>query len=222
MRNKEFREIQVSSSALVFIFLAILVLGVFIFLLGVSVGKKQAQMAGPTTLLAERPIENVAPQTPIPAEDRSVNVPARDRQAETVIPPQRAEKEPSTKTVDTGSGGKPEAASGADQGLARKATPAEVKPAVAKVTDSGSSALKTGAYFIQVGALNDKSQASVLASRFRKQGYSVVVLDPFATDRKTVYRVRIGGFATREQAAQALSKLNAGAGKKTGYYIIKD
>jgi hypothetical protein len=45
MKNKDFRELQISSSILVFIFVGILGLGVFIFLLGVSVGKKQVQIA---------------------------------------------------------------------------------------------------------------------------------------------------------------------------------
>ena len=44
MKNKDYREVQLTSSQLVFIFLGILVLGVVIFLLGVSVGKKQAEI----------------------------------------------------------------------------------------------------------------------------------------------------------------------------------
>jgi hypothetical protein len=49
-KNKEFRELQFSSTQLVFVFLAILVLGVFIFLLGVSVGKKQGQLTAEADL----------------------------------------------------------------------------------------------------------------------------------------------------------------------------
>ena len=45
MKDKEFRELQLSSTHLVLIFLSLIVVGVVVFLLGVSVGKKQAQMA---------------------------------------------------------------------------------------------------------------------------------------------------------------------------------
>ena len=40
--EKQFRELKFSSTQLVVVFLAILALGVFIFLLGISVGKRQA------------------------------------------------------------------------------------------------------------------------------------------------------------------------------------
>lgn len=42
--EKPFRELKFSSAHLIIVFLAILVLGVFIFLLGISVGKKQSQL----------------------------------------------------------------------------------------------------------------------------------------------------------------------------------
>jgi cell division septation protein DedD len=167
MKNKEFREIQVSSSALIFIFLAILVLGVFIFLLGVSVGKKQAQMAGPTTLLAQRSTETVTRQPPV------VNPP------ETTAPPENQVQEK------------------------------KVEPPASN-------------YYIQVAAFFEKSQAATMAAKFKKQGYSVLVLDPLPTDKKTVYRVRLGGYSTREKASQDLAKLNSASKKKTGYYVTKD
>jgi cell division septation protein DedD len=167
MKNKEFREIQVSSSALIFIFLAILVLGVFIFLLGVSVGKKQAQMAGPTTLLAQRTTETVTQQPPV------VNPPETTAPPETQVPEKKVEPLASN-------------------------------------------------YYIQVAAFFDKSQAMTMAAKFKKQGYSVLVLDPLSTDKKMVYRVRLGGYSTREMASQDLTKLNSASKKKTGYYVTKD
>jgi cell division septation protein DedD len=60
MTNKDYRELQLSSSQLVLIFIAILALGVVIFLLGVSVGKNQAQIADAT--------EKVVEEEPKPAE----------------------------------------------------------------------------------------------------------------------------------------------------------
>jgi cell division septation protein DedD len=77
-------------------------------------------------------------------------------------------------------------------------------------------------YYIQVAAFFEKSQAMTMAAKFKKQGYSVLVLDPLPTDKKMVYRVRLGGYSTREKAAQDLAKLNSSSKKKTGYYITKD
>jgi cell division protein FtsN len=191
MKNKEFREIQVSSSALIFIFLAILVLGVFIFLLGVSVGKKQAQMTGSTTLLAQRTTETVTRQPPV------VNPP------ETTAPPENQVQE---KKVE------PPASNPQVQEEKKKVVP----PAETKA------AAKTGLFYIQVAAFFEKSQAMTMAAKFKKQGYSVLVLDPLPTDKKMVYRVRLGGYSTREKAAQDLAKLNSSSKKKTGYYITKD
>ena len=69
MANSDYRELQLSSSQLVLIFVAIIIVGVIIFLLGVSVGKKQAQIAE-TTQIAEEPItERVEEEKPRPVEE---------------------------------------------------------------------------------------------------------------------------------------------------------
>jgi cell division protein FtsN len=204
MKNKEFREIQVSSSALVFIFLAVLVLGVFIFLLGVSVGKKQSQLAGPTTLIAQRTPETVSQQPPI--VQKETEPAARSGTEETKIEPQaqsQVKQEPVHPPVE-----KP---------LVNPPPQETVKPGPA-------TAAKTAdvKFYIQVGAFFEKSQASAHAAKFKAQGYPSVVLNPLPSDKKTVYRVRLGGYASRDLAVQALAKLNAASKKKTGYYIAKD
>ncbi|HEX2695910.1 MAG TPA: SPOR domain-containing protein, partial [Acidobacteriota bacterium] len=96
--------------------------------------------------------------------------------------------------------------------------PVTTKPAATKPAPPATS----GTYYIQVGAFFDKVQATAFAAKFKSQGYGAVVLDPLPSDKKTVYRVRVGGYPTREQAARALAKLNAATAKKTGYYITKD
>jgi cytoskeletal protein RodZ len=68
MSNKEYRELQLSSSQLVLIFIAILVLGIIVFLLGVSVGKKQAQIVEETQL-ANKSMEQITQEKPIPQKE---------------------------------------------------------------------------------------------------------------------------------------------------------
>lgn len=201
MRNKEFREVQVSSSGLVFIFLAVLVLGVFIFLLGVSVGKKQVQMAGPTTILARPATEIVSEQPPSVPKD------------------QPAAAEPAG-----GSEVKPEAKSQVPEVAEKPAPrttapePAVTKPAMTKPAPAATS----GSYYIQIGAFNEKSQADAFAARFKGQGYPAVVMNPFNSDRRATYRVRLVGYPTRERASQLMAKLNSATTKRTGYYIRKE
>jgi len=67
MRNKDYRELQISSSMLIFVFIAIIVLGIVIFLLGVSVGKKQASLTKQTQF-ADVPIEQVQEKKPVTSE----------------------------------------------------------------------------------------------------------------------------------------------------------
>ena len=65
MRNKDFRELQLSSTQLVIIFVGILIIGVVIFLLGVSVGKKQSQIVNESTTVAKGEIEQAADKPPV-------------------------------------------------------------------------------------------------------------------------------------------------------------
>jgi cell division septation protein DedD len=202
MKNKEFREIQISSSLLVFIFLGVLALGVFVFLLGVSVGKKQAQIAGTTTVVAEKavPVETKAFNPPIGDEASSpdkkeMNSPAEARKEE-------GQAAPLSKVEDAGK----------TKGEKVKPPPAEPRADSQRISD----------YFVQVGAFVEQASAGVLADRFKAQGYSTVVVPPSPSDRNPVFKVRLGGFDSREKAADVLAKLNAAAGKKTGYYIVKE
>jgi cell division septation protein DedD len=199
MKTRDFREIQVSSSILVLIFLAVIALGVFIFLLGVNVGKKQVQMAAAQTVA-----EKVAPAEPVaaPGEIKTA-VPGGDMES------------PQSKTPATTEKVEPRAEP--------ERTVIDVKPPESKPAAKPAASAAAEGFFVQIGALDDPQAAKTFADQFRKQGYRVLVLDPFPKDRQPVYRVRIGSYASRAQADAALAKLNqaAGAGKRTGYYVVK-
>ncbi len=176
MANKEFREIQVSSSLLVVIFLGVLALGVFIFLLGVSVGKNQVRLTAPTQVVTQ--------QIPEPVRDTPVKPPASETE--------------------------------------QAAAPAPSRPAAKTTTEAKSAPAPSGPlYYVQVAAFNERAQAQSLADRYAKQGYTAIV-DPRPTSTKTWYRVRLGGYASRDRAVALLDKLNAAAGKKTDYQVVHD
>jgi len=182
MKNKDFREIQVSSTLLVVIFLGVLALGVFIFLLGVSVGKRQSSVSSPTQVVTQQIPEPVKepPVKPAPADTEFDAAAQKTPAAETV-----AGKTPAKKTVET-----------------KTAAPAT-----------------SGLYYVQVLAVADRAQAQAAADRYRKQGYTAVITDPPAGEKN--YKVRLGGYATRDRAADLLMKLNAAAGKKTDYWVVQ-
>ncbi len=196
MKNKDFREIQVSSSLLVVIFLGVLALGVFIFLLGVSVGKKQVRLTAPAQIVTQPIAEPVKeqPVRPAPADTESAAVaPVSGEPAPKTAPPAATVK-----------------------------APVEKAPAGTKKTAPPPATESTGLYYVQVGAFTERAQAQASADRYKKQGYTAVVANPRPSDTKTWYRVRLGGYASRDRAVDLLAKLNAAAGKTTDFRVIQD
>lgn len=212
MKNKDFREIQVSSSLLVVIFLGVLALGVFIFLLGVSVGKKQAGAATPTEVVTQQIPEPVkeTPVKPAPSETApgltgtAAAAPSTSRPLPAAGVPAAG---PETKLA---AADKPSAPSPKPPATEAKKAPVSAAPAA------------SGLYYVQVAAYTDKTQAQTAAEKYRKQGYTAVVASPKPTDTKTWYRVRLGGYASKAQASTLLAKLNAAAGKKTDFRVVQD
>ena len=193
MANKEFREIQVSSSLLVVIFLGVLALGVFIFLLGVSVGKKQAGVSAPTRIVTQQIPETVKEPPVKPASSDTETGGAA---------PLRASSTPS----------QPPAAATPD--------PSSSKPPAPKTVETKTSAPATrGLYYVQVLAVADRAQAQAAADKYRKQGYTAIVVDPPRGEAN--YKVRLGGYATRDRAAELRNKLNAAAGGKTDFWVVQ-
>lgn len=175
MKNRDYREIQLSSSQLAIIFLFILILGVVIFLLGVSVGKKHAQITKNAEITTPAEVKQVKKEIPLPVKKQ------KDTIREELASYQKIKEE------------------------------TQKKPPVA---------VKKNLYYVQVGAFNKKDAALIFAEGFKKRGYPAFVLDPLPPDKpKQVFRVRIGGFETREKAQEVLSRLNSESKKKTDYYI---
>jgi DedD protein len=84
-----------------------------------------------------------------------------------------------------------------------KAEPA--KPEPGKATEA---AAKPEGFVVQLAAFADDKGANSLANRLKKSGYAAYV-EPVQTTRGTLWRVRVGGYATREAATAARDKLKA-------------
>jgi cell division protein FtsN len=202
MKNKDFREIQVSSSLLVVIFLGVLALGVFIFLLGVSVGKKQVSAAAPTQIVTQ--------QIPEPVKE----LPVKPTSSETAS--DAADQLPGAGASQPAAGA-PATKPPAKQPVVDKAF---VPKALAETKRTAAAPAGT-LYYVQIAAFTERAQAQALADKYKTQGYTPVI-DARATNTKTWYRVRLGGYASRDRAVDLLAKLNAAAGKKTDFQIVHD
>lgn len=193
MKSKDYRELQLSSIQLVIIFIGILVIGVVIFLLGVSVGKKQTQLAEESITIAQPESKKIEVKPPTPAQKKATK------------PKKTKPEEPKDKKSESI---KKEIASHRE---AKEKTKA--KPAISE---------KENLYYIQIGAYEFKKNAMNIADGFKKNGYPSVVIDPLPLDKKPWYRVRVGGYKSKEEAAEALSKLlKLGITKKRDYFIVE-
>jgi cell division septation protein DedD len=220
-KNKEFRELQFSSTQLVAVFLAILVLGVFIFLLGVSVGKKQVQLSAEAGVPGQLKTEKIAEKPTLPAEsgageiqkELQSHLQAKQEEAKQTAGGQKPMVKPEA-TAAKEKTGEAKPLTETKKGSETMAKAEAKKPAV-KAAES-----KTGAFYIQVGALGDKDAASTYANKLEKEGFPALVLDPLPTDKKAVFRVRVGPYESKEEADASRTKLAATLKKKTTDFFL--
>jgi cell division septation protein DedD len=66
----------------------------------------------------------------------------------------------------------------------------------------------TEGFAVQIAAFPDKSGATALVEKLKKSGYSAYT-ESIATSRGSQWRVRVGGFGARDDAAAASTKLKA-------------
>ena len=69
-------------------------------------------------------------------------------------------------------------------------------------------ASKAEGYVVQLGAFTDNYGANSLANKLKKLGYAAFT-EPVETSRGTLWRVRVGGYPTRQAAVEARNKLKA-------------
>ena len=201
MRNKDFRELQLSSTQLVIIFIGILIIGVVIFLLGVSVGKKQSQIAKESTTIAKGEIEQTAEKPSVSVQKPKDSKPEEPKSIKTK-PEEAIRKGEKSETI------KKELASHKE---IKEKTKVKTAP-----TEEGN------LYYIQIGAYNYKTNALNIADGFKKKGYPSLVINPLALDKKPWYRVRVGGYKSREEAEEVMSKLlKLGITRKLDYFIVE-
>ena len=99
--------------------------------------------------------------------------------------------------------------------------PAAVTPKSATATTGAEIAKPKGRFYVQIGAVTDKPAAKAFGEKAELLGFPARVLDPLATDKKEVFRVRIGPYATKAEADDSQGKIAAALKKKkTDFFIV--
>ncbi|MDP2915254.1 MAG: SPOR domain-containing protein [Candidatus Aminicenantes bacterium] len=221
--EKQFRELKFTSTQLAVVFLAILAFGVCIFLLGISVGKKQTQLVAGSGGAPAVKTEALAQKSPLPA-DAQPTVTIRPTQGQATQPQAKptetkTEVKPAEKKSNEGSGAKVETKSEVKPPTA-PGKPAEVKPAPDE--KKLAAAKQEGIFYVQISAVNNKEAADGFAQKVEKLGYPTIVLMPLAQDKKPVYRIQIGPYESKQDAADAQDKIAVDLKKKkTDFFVVK-
>jgi DedD protein len=209
-----FHEIQLNGKQLVFLFMAVTVVSVVIFLCGVLVGRGVRAERGPVEpVMAEQQLMT-APDDLAPAAAEVVpNAPATaqedltysDRLTGAEQP--REELQTPSPTAET---------TAARRQKGRAATPATVDVAATARTEAApatradaSRALSEPAgagYAIQLAALRQREEAESMARRLTGKGYQAYVVSPSA-GAPAMYRVRVGKFKERREAETVAARL---------------
>lgn len=207
-----FREIQLSGKQLVFLFMAVVVIAVVIFLTGVQVGRGvRAERGGlpeGTSAAGAAASGTEAPPPPASATSGSSTSPVTageklsyaERLGGAAPPadPLKAPAAPPPTSEETTPTPKPEAPVPALP--ARPALASAAAPPAATTEPAG-----TG-FTIQVAALQERAEADTIVKRLAGKGYPAYVLAP-VKGAPAVYRVRVGKFKERREADTVAARL---------------
>jgi DedD protein len=198
-----FREIQLNGKQLFFLFMAVVVVSVVIFLCGVLVGRGvRPEVASLEALATPTPAatmaDAVAP-TPSSGTPRTANedlsYPNRLASGAAPVEKLRAAETPSRTAT-------PSAA------RARDAEPAVGTPAQGAVSAADASTSEPGGsgFAIQVAALRQRAEADSVVRGLTGKGYPAYVMTP-DSGAPAVFRVRVGKFKDRHDAETVAARL---------------
>ena len=195
-----FREIQLSGKQIVFLFMAVVVIAVAIFLMGVQVGRG---------VLTERGLPE-GPDTLAAADAEPPPPPASARQGSSSAPITAGEKLSYAERLG-GSEPAPEQLRKAEP-PADPPSPKPEAPASASAREGGVAAAAASTeppgpgFAIQVAALRERDEADQIVKRLAGKGYPAYVVAP-VKGAPSVYRVRVGKYKDRREADTVAARL---------------
>ncbi|MGH9384831.1 MAG: SPOR domain-containing protein [Vicinamibacterales bacterium] len=200
--DEGFRDLQLSGKQLVFLFMAVTVVSVVIFLCGVLVGRgvrAERGVVGTTEVAAPAivepplsPVAAAAPNTsnPLVTAGEKLTYAERLGGSEPTAENLKAAPPPPPPVVDMAPPTPTKAAS--------RPAPPSATPVFAEPPGAG--------FAIQLAALRERSEADAIVSRLTSRGYSAYVVAP-ARGAPSVFRVRVGKFQERREADAVAARL---------------
>jgi DedD protein len=215
-QEDSFREIQLSGKALVFLFMAVTVIAVGIFLMGLLVGRGVLATKGaPGVEAAATEVEPPLPpsagtsasSTSPSTAGEKLSYAERLGSAEPAKEQLKAESTPTPPSTPP----TPRAESIAPAPAAPPASkPATAAPPASKPAPAPATAASTepagGGFAIQVAALREREEADVIVKRLAGKGYPAYVVAP-AKGAPPVFRVRVGKYKERNEADTVAARL---------------
>lgn len=190
--DEGFHEIQLSGKQLVFWAMAIVVIGVVVFLLGVQVGRGVlAQRGVPDPQAAASALDNEPPPPPASASQATgapVTAGEKLSYAERL-----SSSEPTPEKLTPLSAPKPEP------------TPKPSAPPSRASADPVTEPAGDG-FSIQLAALREREEADTIVKRLAAKGYPAYVAAPIK-EKVPIFRVRVGKYKERNEADTVAAKL---------------
>ena len=90
-----------------------------------------------------------------------------------------------------------------------KATPAPAATALPAAQATDATAAPAGSFAVQLAAFSDDKGANSLANKLKKAGYASAHVETVDTSHGKLWRVRVGGYASRAEAEAARVKLKS-------------
>jgi cell division septation protein DedD len=222
--DPDYHEVHLNGKQLVFLFMAVTAVSVVLFLCGVLVGRgvRAAGELQAAAIAAPEAVATVAAPEPT-VESSDAALPAVDERADPrIAAPPRAvadfdepaaaagniapPAEPTSSGVSTPPAVPAVAAAPAPRPAASEPRPAPPAVAAAQSEPPAAASGRPGDWAVQVAALNVRSDADEIAKRLASKGYATYVVSPPGGNR-TVFRVRVGPFATRRDADTMAARL---------------
>ena len=205
MSDEGVHEIQLNGKQLVFMFMAVTVVAVVIFLCGVLVGRNLRAPKAPEQAESATPAEvdpTVAP--PTVATGASASTPASDGTTASV-PAATPEKLTYADRLSTTTQ-PPETLKEPVASAAPAANPPIERTPAAPVVRAKATPIEAGGFVVQVAAVKARGEADTIAKRLSSKGFPSFVTSPSAGAAR-VYRVRVGKYSDRREAESVARRL---------------
>ena len=209
--DQGFREIQLNGKQLVFLFMAVTVISVVIFLFGVLVGRGvRADRPAPAESASAEVVPDSSAARPAETATAAVQPPAEPpAPADELTYFDRLQKNDTPRETLKSSSPAPNMAKPSAPVKAPSPAPPAPQPSAAGAHPAASSGAEPPGpgFAVQVTIAKDRPSADTLVTHLMKEGYPAYVVGPVTSGGKVIYRIRVGKYKTLKEADAVKARL---------------